>query len=50
MSKTNREARLEVGEAYLMCNECGSRLWSFDGKKDTDRSCPYKVNNKCKHN
>jgi len=49
MSKTYHEERLETGEAYLMCNDCGARLWSFDGNKDADRNCPYKVNNKCKY-
>jgi hypothetical protein len=36
------EARLASGEAYMMCNECGAKLWSFDGNRDADRTCPYK--------
>ena len=37
---TFAEARLLCGEAHMMCNECGARLYSFDGDQDKDRSCP----------
>lgn len=33
--------RLQMGEAYMMCRECGARLYSFDGDVDQSRSCPY---------
>ena len=33
--------RLELGEAWMMCRECGARLYSFDGHEDLDKSCPY---------
>ena len=40
------EARIASGEVYVMCNECGARLWSDDAlpseTHDRDRSCPYK--------
>ena len=39
---TYRQSRLECGEAYMMCNECGARLYSFDGTEDKSRNCPYK--------
>lgn len=34
--------RLELGEAYMICRECGARLYSFDGSQDRDTQCPYK--------
>lgn len=37
------EIRLSLGEAWMMCNECGARLYSFDGYEDKDRRCPYKT-------
>ncbi len=39
--------RLEAGEAYMICNECGGKLYSFDGSRDADRSCPYRRDGKC---
>lgn len=39
---TNQDKRLKSGEAYMICNECGSKLWSFYGRRDEDRPCPYK--------
>jgi len=40
------EARLQAGEAYVICNECGARLWSTDADpanpQDIYRACPYK--------
>lgn len=39
--------RLRNGEAYMMCNECVSKLYSFDGDKDASRSCPKKRNGEC---
>lgn len=35
------ENRLAMGEAWMWCNECGSKLYSFDGHKDRDIKCPY---------
>lgn len=39
--------RLALGEAYMICNECGSRLYSFYGTQDANRSCPKKRNGQC---
>lgn len=42
------EGRLLTGEAYMMCNDCGARLYSFDGNKDKGIDCPKKKSNgKC---
>lgn len=38
----DRPARLQAGEAWAMCSECGAKLHSFDGYKDIGLSCPYK--------
>lgn len=38
---TQKEVRLYYGEAYMHCNECGARLYSFDGDSDLDKPCPY---------
>jgi len=46
-NKSYADIRKEFGEAYMMCRECGSRLWSFDGNEDSDRDCPYKKNGEC---
>lgn len=35
-------ARLESGEAWMRCVDCGARLYSFDGPEDASRKCPYK--------
>ena len=39
------ELRLEAGEAYVICGECGARLWSADANpndpKDIIINCPY---------
>ena len=40
-------ARLASGEAYMMCDECGAKLYSFDGKEDSSRPCPYKRHGQC---
>ena len=34
--------RLDYGHAWMMCNECGAKLYDFDGNKDRDIKCPYK--------
>lgn len=39
--------RLEFGNAWLICNECGAKLKEFEGHKDLDRSCPFKRNGHC---
>jgi hypothetical protein len=36
-----RRARLEMGHAWMMCNECGAKLYDFDGHEDKARACPY---------
>lgn len=38
--------RHDYGEAWMMCQDCGARLFWFDGDKDECRPCPYK--NGCK--
>jgi hypothetical protein len=50
MSNSYNESRLAMGEAHMMCNDCGAKLYSFDGNKDASRSCPYiESNGKCKY-
>ena len=39
--KPRELTRLDMGEAWMMCHDCGAKLWSFDGCKDTSRGCPY---------
>lgn len=34
--------RLALGEAWMWCNDCGAKLYSFDGKADNSRPCPNK--------
>ena len=41
--KSNTESRHEIGEAYVVCVECGARLWSEDGDKDIESLCPYRT-------
>jgi hypothetical protein len=41
------EIRLAMGEAWMHCNECGGKLWSFDGDEDASRGCPYKRSGRC---
>jgi hypothetical protein len=38
--------RLTLGEAWMWCNECGAKLYSFDGHDDKDKRCPYKKDSK----
>ncbi len=33
--------RLELGEAWMWCSDCMSKLYSFDGVVDTARKCPH---------
>lgn len=37
---------LATGEVYVMCNECGGKLWSVDAmpgeRHDRDRKCPFR--------
>lgn len=40
-NQTPGEARLETGEAWAICNDCGARLHSFDGNRDRAIRCPY---------
>jgi hypothetical protein len=35
------ENRLAMGEAHMICSECGAKLYSFDGHMDSSRPCPY---------
>ena len=42
------EMRLRYGEAYMFCEDCGVKLYSFDGNKDASRNaCPYERYGKC---
>lgn len=34
--------RLKNGHAWMMCRECGVKLYDFDGYKDLSQPCPYK--------
>lgn len=33
--------RLDLGNAWMWCNECGAKLYEFDGDSDRDKPCPY---------
>lgn len=44
---SQHEIRKLSGECWMMCSECGSKLWSFDGVADASRPCPYKRGGKC---
>lgn len=44
MKAIGRITRLDLGEAWMWCSECGSKLYSFDGIKDQERGCPYRNN------
>ena len=33
--------RLSLGHAWMMCIDCGAKLYDFDGYKDRTKSCPY---------
>lgn len=39
--------RLDSGHAWMICEECGGKLYDFDGHKDASRCCPYKKGGKC---
>lgn len=39
--------RLQMGEAYMMCENCGAKLYSFDGYQDASRKCPFWKNGQC---
>ena len=39
--------RHATGEAWMMCSDCGGKLYSFDGERDADRHCPYQRNGRC---
>ncbi len=41
-SEEEKPFRLYLGEAWMMCKECGAKLYSFDGDVDGSRMCPYK--------
>lgn len=41
------ERRLASGEAYMRCEDCGAKLYSFDGYEDASRKCPYMKEGKC---
>lgn len=44
---SNYVIRLLMGEAWLWCEDCGAKLFSFDGNKDVSRKCPYQRSGKC---
>jgi hypothetical protein len=31
--------RLSLGEAWMYCEDCGAKLYSFDGDKDASQKC-----------
>lgn len=40
---TPTERRLALGEAHMMCRDCGAKLYSFDAHQDADRPCPTPI-------
>lgn len=42
-----RSDRLANGNAWMMCSECGAKLYDFDGHRDSSRPCPYLRNGVC---
>lgn len=44
-SRTND--RLKNGHAWMMCSDCGAKLYDFDGDKDASRPCPYNRGGRC---
>ena len=36
-----QERRNAMGEAHVMCNDCGARLFSEEGVEDRGMRCPY---------
>ena len=43
--KTKR--RLMAGNAWMMCNDCGAKLYEFEGYRDEDKPCPYMRHGEC---
>lgn len=41
-----RPSRLQLGEAYMMCQDCGCRLYSFDGNEDVQLRKNVKMSKK----
>ena len=39
--------RRAVGHAWMMCSDCGGKLYDFDGHIDASRKCPYMKHGKC---
>lgn len=39
--------RLSNGCAWMMCSDCGAKLYDFDGEKDSSRPCPYNSGGRC---
>lgn len=35
------ENRLTLGIAYVLCNQCGGKLWEDEGHADKAINCPY---------
>lgn len=44
--KQRHLTRLQLGEAFMHCSDCGGKLYSFDGDQDRARPCPHPK--KCK--
>lgn len=44
---TPAEVRLMNGEAWMMCSDCGAKLYSFDGAQDGSKKCPYMDGGRC---
>lgn len=36
-----RPMRLAVGNAHMLCEDCGGKLYDFDGFEDQSRPCPH---------
>ena len=37
---TRTNDRLSLGHAWMMCSDCGAKLYDFDGHRDKDIRCP----------
>lgn len=46
-NRDKTDNRLALGKAWMWCSDCGAKLCSFDGNKDSSRGCPKKRNGKC---
>jgi len=52
-AESNTTARIEMGEVYVICRDCGARLYSDDAlpgeTHDRDRPCPRMSGGVCEY-